>query len=161
MKMIFESQCPLGTFLGPILLSFHGEKLQRVELFNPESESSDQCMTLRKHPVTSWFESYFKGESRPIPMDWIAINIFCSKFQLATLNGLMEVPLGQVSTYSQLATAIQRPKSQQAIGNALHQNPCPIIIPCHRIVLKSGGIGGFAWGAKLKQALLEHETKMV
>jgi O-6-methylguanine DNA methyltransferase len=160
MKMIFESQCPLGTFLGPILLSFHGEKLQRVELFNPESESSDQCMTLRQHPVTSWFESYFEGKFQDVPLDWIDIN-FCSTFQRATLNGLMEVPLGHVSTYAQLAATIQNPKSQQAIGNALHQNPCPIIIPCHRIVLKSGGIGGFAWGAKLKQALLEHETKMV
>jgi methylated-DNA-[protein]-cysteine S-methyltransferase len=66
------------------------------------------------------------------------------------------VPRGKVTTYGEIARAM-RTKGCRAVGNALHRNPTPIIVPCHRVVKSDGSIGGFALGKRKKIKLLEKE----
>lgn len=70
-----------------------------------------------------------------------------------------QIPKGFVMTYGQIAAACGRPRAARAVGNALHVNPCPGIIPCHRVVNHRGHLsGGFAFGGIDRQKeLLEAE----
>ncbi len=70
---------------------------------------------------------------------------------------LKTVPEGQVTTYGDLAKALGHPRAARAIGRIMNANPDPIIVPCHRVVASDGGIGGYAYGTKVKKDILENE----
>ena len=71
----------------------------------------------------------------------------------------MEIPFGETATYTELAKTIGRKRAVRAVGSALHANPIAIIIPCHRVVPASGGIGKYAAGRVRKEWLLVHEQR--
>ncbi|MGC1425534.1 MAG: MGMT family protein [Nitrosotalea sp.] len=70
---------------------------------------------------------------------------------------LLQVPKGKVTTYSELAKAVGLKNGQRAIGKIMNKNPFPVIIPCHRVILSNGKIGGYAWGEKIKTNMLSKE----
>jgi methylated-DNA-[protein]-cysteine S-methyltransferase len=70
---------------------------------------------------------------------------------------LLKIPAGKVSTYGDIAKALGYPKAARLIGRILHENPNPVVIPCHRIVHSNGNLGGYAYGATKKRKLLEGE----
>lgn len=67
------------------------------------------------------------------------------------------MPKGKVTTYSELANAVGLKNGQRAIGRIMNKNPFPVIVPCHRVILSSGKIGGYAWGEKIKANMLSKE----
>ena len=70
---------------------------------------------------------------------------------------ITKVPPGKVTTYGELARSIGKFKSSRVIGKILNKNPFPINIPCHRVVLSNGKIGGYYYGAEIKRRILEKE----
>ena len=78
-------------------------------------------------------------------------------FQQKVWAALRDIPWGETRTYKDIALAVNCPKGFQAIGQANHRNPIPIIIPCHRVVGADGGLGGYASGLETKKALLAAE----
>jgi methylated-DNA-[protein]-cysteine S-methyltransferase len=70
---------------------------------------------------------------------------------------LLEIPAGKVTTYGDIAKAIGKPNSSRLIGQILHNNPTPVVVPCHRVVRSDGKIGGYAYGGRKKRKLLEEE----
>lgn len=70
---------------------------------------------------------------------------------------LAEVPPGQVTTYGDLAKAIGLKNGQRVIGRIMNQNPYPVIIPCHRVIMSNGNIGGYSYGEKIKENMLQKE----
>ncbi len=80
-----------------------------------------------------------------------------SAFQLKVLKTLQQVPRGQVRTYSWLAQRVGRPAAARAVGNTMARNPIPLLIPCHRIVPASGGVGNYGLGIPRKRELLQRE----
>jgi methylated-DNA-[protein]-cysteine S-methyltransferase len=78
-------------------------------------------------------------------------------FLTAALSAARKIPYGQVRTYGWLAKAAGNPKAARAAGQAMARNPLPIIIPCHRVIAASGGLGGFGGGLEMKRRLLELE----
>ena len=70
---------------------------------------------------------------------------------------LLQVPKGQVTTYGELAKAVGLENGQRAIGKIMNKNPYPVIIPCHRVVMSTGKIGGYAYGEKIKSNILTKE----
>jgi O-6-methylguanine DNA methyltransferase len=86
-------------------------------------------------------------------------------WDVAVLEAVRRVPLGQVTSYGRLARAIGRPGAARAVGGALGRNPIGLAIPCHRVIAGDGSLGGYGgdrWGSReellaLKRALLEHE----
>ena len=77
-------------------------------------------------------------------------------FEQAVLNEVRMIPYGTTITYSELADRIGSSGGARAVGQALSKNPYPIVIPCHRVVARSG-VGGYSGGAGLKKQLLEIE----
>lgn len=78
-------------------------------------------------------------------------------FQRRVWAALADIPWGQTRSYRELAAAAGCPRGFQAVGQANHRNPLPILIPCHRVIAADGTLGGYAGGASLKRALLALE----
>ena len=72
-------------------------------------------------------------------------------------NMLLTIPKGKVSTYGDLAKALGNPAASRHIGRILSKNPNPIKVPCHRVVMSNGKIGGYALGTQKKKELLQNE----
>ncbi len=70
---------------------------------------------------------------------------------------LLEVPKGQITTYGELAKAVGLKNGQRVVGKIMNKNPYPVIIPCHRVVMSTGKIGGYAFGENIKIKLLNDE----
>jgi AraC family transcriptional regulator of adaptative response/methylated-DNA-[protein]-cysteine methyltransferase len=79
-------------------------------------------------------------------------------FQIKVWEALLAVPSGQVTTYAEIARHIGNPRAVRAVGTAVGRNPISWLIPCHRALRKSGGLGGYHWGLPVKRAMLAHET---
>jgi methylated-DNA-[protein]-cysteine S-methyltransferase len=81
-------------------------------------------------------------------------------FQINVWNTLSTIPYGTTVSYSDIALWVGKPKAYRAVGNAIGENRVPIIIPCHRVILKSGSLGGFGPGPDKKRALLALENRI-
>jgi O-6-methylguanine DNA methyltransferase len=80
-----------------------------------------------------------------------------SAFDQDVLHVVQSIPKGQVRPYSWVAYQIGRPKAVRAVGSALHRNPVPVLIPCHRVVRSDGSIGEYVFGSSVKRRLLDEE----
>lgn len=112
-------------------------------------------------PVISWLTAYFEGKA-PSATDLRINPQGITDFRWLTWQALLKVPYGQVTTYKELAIEVAKQQgrskqSPQAIGNALSQNPLPLIIPCHRVITSDNRLGGYHGGVKRKEWLLSHE----
>lgn len=79
-------------------------------------------------------------------------------FQLRVWQAVLQIPPGAVASYSDIAVMIGKPNAARAVAKAVAQNPIGYLIPCHRVVRKSGDAGGYAWGIRRKKALLAWEA---
>tara|TARA_B110000116_G_scaffold86423_1_gene75139 strand:- start:16 stop:315 length:300 start_codon:yes stop_codon:yes gene_type:complete len=70
---------------------------------------------------------------------------------------LLDVPKGYVTTYGDLAKAVGLKNGQRIIGKIMNKNPYPVLIPCHRVVMSTGKIGGYAYGENVKTKMLNDE----
>ena len=82
-------------------------------------------------------------------------------FQIKVWEALLKVPSGHVTTYSEIAQSIGKPRAVRAVGTAVGRNPISFLIPCHRALRKSGGLGGYHWGLPVKRAILAWESARV
>lgn len=80
-------------------------------------------------------------------------------FQKRVWQLLTTIPYGTTTTYGALARSLSPTMSAQAVGQAIHRNPCCILIPCHRVVGADGSLTGYAYGLEMKQALLHFEQR--
>ncbi|KKW17383.1 MAG: Methylated-DNA/protein-cysteine methyltransferase [Candidatus Magasanikbacteria bacterium GW2011_GWA2_50_22] len=78
-------------------------------------------------------------------------------FAKIVLEHVSKIPCGKVLTYKELASATGRPRAYRAVGNALHHNPRPLEVPCHRVIKSDGRVGGYIYGSKKKIGLLRQE----
>jgi AraC family transcriptional regulator, regulatory protein of adaptative response / methylated-DNA-[protein]-cysteine methyltransferase len=92
-----------------------------------------------------------RGEETPLFM-------IGAPFQIKVWEALLRVPSGHVTTYSEIATSIGSPRAVRAVGTAVGRNPVSWLIPCHRALRKSGGLGGYHWGLPVKRAMLAWEA---
>ena len=82
-------------------------------------------------------------------------------FHRRVLNATARVPAGRVATYTQIAARAGSPKASRAAGNALHNNPVAIVVPCHRVLRTDGSLGGYGGGLPIKEWLLRHEGALL
>jgi len=101
-------------------------------------------------------EEYFAGTRSvfQVPLDLPG-----TEFQQSVWKTLLTIPFGETWSYADLAEAIQKPKAMRAVGSANGKNPVSIIVPCHRVIAKNGGLGGYAGGLERKQGLLNLEEQ--
>ena len=84
-----------------------------------------------------------------------------SDFELRVWETLLKLPLGKATTYSDIAGKIGRPKAARAVGAAVGKNPMSFVVPCHRVLGRSGDITGYHWGLTRKRAMLGWEAGKV
>ena len=84
-----------------------------------------------------------------------------TEFYRSVWRALEEIPYGETRSYRDIAQAVGRPKAVRAVGQANHNNPIPIIIPCHRVVGANGSLTGYGGGLDLKERLLRLEAGVV
>ena len=99
---------------------------------------------------------YLAGEGKALRRN-IDLSLAASPFQQKVLRKLQEVPRGAVISYQALGAAAGAPRGARAVGNAMHNNPVPIYVPCHRVIASDGGLGGYGGGAARKLQLLRSE----
>lgn len=109
---------------------------------------------LREDPsaLATWVEAALgqRGEARMV--------LLGAPFQIKVWEALLQIPSGQVTTYSDIATAIGHPRAVRAVGTAVGRNPLAWLIPCHRVLRRSGALGGYHWGLPVKRAMLAWEA---
>ena len=108
----------------------------------------------KNREVLTQLKKYLKGELRHFdcPLD-----IKGTPFEKKVWSELAKIAYGQTRSYKEVAEAIGHPKAFRAVGNANGRNALPLIIPCHRVIESSGGLGGFGHGVKVKRELLDFE----
>ena len=79
-------------------------------------------------------------------------------FEIRVWETILRIPFGKASTYSDIASHIGKPKAARAVGTAVGKNPISFVVPCHRVLEKSGGLGGYHWGLTRKRAILGWEA---
>ena len=97
------------------------------------------------------------------PAQWRAdqplrVVLIGTDFQIRVWKGLLDIPFGRGTTYSALAEGIGNPKASRAVGAAVGRNPVSFVVPCHRVVGKSGELTGYHWGLTRKRAMLGWES---
>jgi AraC family transcriptional regulator, regulatory protein of adaptative response / methylated-DNA-[protein]-cysteine methyltransferase len=95
--------------------------------------------------------------------DWsrlpaIKLHLKGTDFQIKVWETLLNIPLGQLSTYGNIAQKIGNPKASRAVGAAIGSNPIAYLIPCHRVIQSTGNIGGYMWGNTRKTAIIGWES---
>ena len=100
---------------------------------------------------------YFRGGRQTFP-DAIDISTG-TQFQQAVWRTARSIPHGETRSYGWIASAIDRPRAARAVGQAMGNNPLLIIIPCHRVIARDGGLGGFGGGLEMKRRLLGIEEE--
>lgn len=104
--------------------------------------------------------SYLDGKTvdfRKVPIDWLGY----TPFKRRVLEKLRRIPRGKTASYQWLARQAGKPEASRAVGQVLRCNRLPIILPCHRVLPKNGGLGGFSKGATWKKRLLKLERARV
>jgi len=90
----------------------------------------------------------------------LALHVKGTNFQLKVWKALLEIPVGDVTTYGAIATKLGDPKASRAVGAAVGANPVSYLIPCHRVIRASGELGGYAWGIERKKVMLRREAML-
>ena len=139
-----------STGLKVIRISFNPQDLERTIDWN-EVEIYDETFASME------IRRYIDGKLREFTVEPILNG---TKFQIAVWKETMKIPYGSMRTYSQVAELVGNKRAAKAVGNALRMNRIPIIVPCHRVIAKTG-LGGFSAGLRWKTWLLELEGAIV
>jgi methylated-DNA-[protein]-cysteine S-methyltransferase len=158
---------PIGTLTivqgehGVVRVGFDDDDVDRLLAevaagLGPRIVASDRELSATRDAV----EAYFEGtdDRLDLPVDFALVR---SQFRRDALEELRRVGAGHVVTYGELARRIDHPKAARAIGTACATNPIPIIVPCHRVLPGSGGVGNYGGGPEIKRRLLAHEGALL
>ncbi len=148
------------TLVGTLSVTEDGEgRITAVYL------PSDNLPCMREDATPTLLEAerqiteYLCGQRREfdLPLNTEGLSEFATK----VLKEISKIPYGETITYSELAKRCGSPNAFRAAGTACGKNPIPIIIPCHRVVPSSGGVGSYAGGSAMKKRLLDLEKGML
>ena len=149
----------LPTPIGKMGISAEDGRLVRL-FFDisglPEQWVRDNDDPLLRETVRQ-MNAYFAGGLRAFDLPY---RLDAPSFTADVLEQLKTVPYGQTTTYRALAAAVGKPEAARAVGQALHRNPLPILLPCHRVLPADGRLGGYALGAERKRYLLALESRV-
>lgn len=107
-------------------------------------------------PVAAQIRLSLSSPSAPLN---VPLDLRGTAFQQMVWKELRRIPRGETRSYAEVAKTIGRPKAVRAVANACASNPVALVVPCHRVVHKSGKLSGYRWGTKRKTALLEKERQ--
>ncbi len=141
-------------------------KIVRIIISTPDLKAENIASRLHQNTTVSScaeidtiandIKTLLAGKDITFSLD--AINLkSCPAFQQSVLRAQHQIPRGSVSAYKLIATHVGRPNGARTVGNALANNPFPLIIPCHRTIRSDRFPGGYQGGVPMKQVLLSSE----
>ncbi len=142
-----------NTPFGKITLESDGSALVRVVPGDVALAGARTPDAITNAAATQ-LQEYFAGRRRIFDLP---LNPRGTAFQQEVWHALEQIPYGETRTYSEVAAEIGHPGAARAVGSANRVNPLPIIVPCHRVVPASGGVGDYAFGTRMKETLLSLE----
>jgi AraC family transcriptional regulator, regulatory protein of adaptative response / methylated-DNA-[protein]-cysteine methyltransferase len=155
------------THLGRLLVAGTAKGVSAI--YVGDSEEQLEAALRREYPaakiskdraqVSQWVRAVVRHLSGKQPDLDLPVDVKATAFQQRVWEALRQIPRGSTRSYSDLARAIGLPKGQRAVARACATNPAAILIPCHRVVRGDGGLGGYRWGIKRKEALLAAEAQ--
>lgn len=150
---IFGSACVASTPKGICYLAFGDKTIaynELVEIF-PSANFIHQEQTIHQEAI-----GFLQNPENAL--NPLQLHIKGTDFQLKVWNALLQIPLGQLTTYGHISKHLNNPKANRAVGTAVGSNPVSFIIPCHRVIRSSGELGGYHWGLDLKVAMIGWEA---
>lgn len=145
----------LKTPIGNLLITTNNRELLSVEF-----TSGKRTDTIRKPEILKQTErqliEYFSGKRKKFN---IRKKYSGTEFQIKVWKALERIPYGKTVSYEYIANKTGKPKASRAVGNANNKNKISIIIPCHRVIAKSGKLSGYGGGIDKKEYLLEFERE--
>ncbi|MEO1331011.1 MAG: bifunctional helix-turn-helix domain-containing protein/methylated-DNA--[protein]-cysteine S-methyltransferase [Pseudomonadota bacterium] len=148
----FGPALAMGTEQGLCGMAFQGEETREAAFADMAGRWPKARYVEDREALGAWVEAAFGGGGAA------KLVLIGAPFQVQVWEALLRIPSGHVTTYSDLAEAIGRPKAVRAVGTAVGRNPVSWLIPCHRALRKSGGLGGYHWGLPVKRAMLAYES---
>ena len=154
---------PLGPLIagataeGICLLEFTDRRMLEAQLVTVQKVFRCPVFPGRAEVLVQLEEelaAYFSGSLRRFS---VPLRFPGTEFQRLVWEELQRIPFGETRSYEDLAVALGRPNAQRAVGRANGLNRIAIVIPCHRVVNKDGGLGGYGGGLRRKQFLLDLE----
>lgn len=149
------------TFNTPIgFLTIREEEQKLTELFweaNSVQTMKNELHSDFLYEVYTQVNEYLTGRRKQFD---VPLKYQGTQFQQSVWQELQKIPYGQTRSYQEIAAVIGNEKAVRAVGQANNKNPILLIIPCHRVIHKSGDISGFACGVEVKRYLLELEKGM-
>lgn len=157
---------PLGRMLvaatdkGICLIAF-GEDDDEVEAVLEERFPNAELVA--EQDRTGWLAdavAFVSSQTSEHPLAaTFPLDVRATAFQQRVWKALQEIPRGETRSYSELASQLGAPSSTRAVASACGANPVAVIVPCHRVIGKSGALTGYRWGVERKRRLLEAEKK--
>ncbi len=160
---IFDS--PFGSYvLGAIqgkicVLQFLNTGDEPIDLLRqawPEAELCHEQLLVQ--PLADQIFPVIGNQAPTQPLNVLAKG---SSFQLKVWEALLKIPEGRLASYDQVASVIGQPTAARAVGTAIGSNPVGYLIPCHRVIKKTGLLGNYRWGERRKQVMLGWEAAQV
>lgn len=139
-------------FDGSLIVEGREDAVEKVDFSFKRLEESPGVGEVNKAIVQMM--EYRDGKRKTFDF---TLDMKVTEFRLKVFVELMKVGFGETVSYGELARRIGNPKGARAIGNAMNNNPCMIVVPCHRVIGSDGSLVGFAGGLELKQRLLDLE----
>ena len=155
--------CPFGTALilvteqGLAGLAFADEGEEGSALEDMKSRWPDASYIENSARTAAYAGRIFNPDNWK-PDTPLKIVFIGTDFEIRVWETLLRIPLGKASTYSDIAAHIGKPKAARAVGAAVGKNPLSFVVPCHRVLGKSGGLCGYHWGLTRKRAILGWEA---
>ena len=155
--------CPFGMAL--VMMTPRG--LAGLALADPGEESASLRDMRARWPKAKYVEDYAAtaATARRIfdsamwkPDQPLRVVLIGTDFEIRVWERLLSIPMGKLTTYSDLARRAGAPKAARAVGAAVGKNPISFVVPCHRVVGKNGDITGYHWGISRKRAMLGWEA---
>ncbi|MEM6811297.1 MAG: methylated-DNA--[protein]-cysteine S-methyltransferase [Pseudomonadota bacterium] len=146
--------CWLGFMVSKEEGAYKGDGFERMKEHFPHSKfyrDDRQTKLMMQNIMKAWDQD---------TLNELDLDLRGTEFQQSVWKALLNIPKGQVISYGDVANDIGAPKASRAVGTAVGQNPVSLIIPCHRVVQKSGGLGNYGWGVDLKKKILEEEQAL-
>jgi len=122
---------------------------------NEKSSSANKIMEMLFEEI----QDYFSGKRKYFTVPYKILT--GTAFQKLVWNAISEIPYGETVSYKEIAQRIGRPAACRAVGNALGENPLPLLIPCHRVISMGNTLGGFSSSMEIKKYLLNLEQENV
>jgi AraC family transcriptional regulator of adaptative response/methylated-DNA-[protein]-cysteine methyltransferase len=145
----------MGTDKGICGIGFAAETGQEEAMEDLTSRWPKADYIQQPDHLRAWVDTAFGASDPGSPAPLYLIG---APFQIKVWEALLAIPSGQITTYSEIAAHVGHPKAVRAVGTAVGRNPISWLVPCHRALRKSGGLGGYHWGLPVKRALLAYES---